>query len=235
MPIVTTNLWEEGDVPTAAQLNAPYNDAQTATADIDSTNTKDNWITVQHFDNATPCNILYDFVYDGTSEFSTSSTSYVVIDSFGGDPTDIVLNYQPNQYEVLRVEASGLVTDTEAVKTYDNTLPVGQRGNPNYYAFQILLYYNVGGPTLTVSLGEWGYSFTSVGGDGRYYTAVNGAPENTGVPLAYQTFQFSTTFGNTLTAGSITYEKLELRAKVYDGANTLKISRNNLIAVRARH
>lgn len=235
MPIVKTNLWEEGDVPTAAQLNAPYNDSQTATADIDALNTRDNWITVHHFNNANPCNILFDFVYDGTSDFQTSSTSYVLIDSTGVDPAKIDLNYSPNQYEVLRIEASGLVDDIEAINTYDNTLPAGQRGNPNYYAFQILLYYNIGGGTLTTSLGEWGYSFTSAGGDGRYYTAVNGAPENTGVPLAYQTFQFSTALVNTLTAGSITYEKLELRCKVYDGANTLSITRNNMIAVRARH
>lgn len=235
MPIVPNNLWEEGDVPTAAELNAPYDAVASASNSIDSSNTNDNWITIQHFATGTPCNQLFDKVYDGTSQFSTNSATYVTIDSAGGDPTECVLNYQPNQHEILRLEASGLITNIEATTTYDNTAPAGQQGWNNYYAFRLLLYYNDGGGTLTLSLGEWGYSFTSACGDGRYYTAVDGSPEQTGVALGFQTFQFSTLYRYNGQPGTRTLEKVALQAKVYNLGNTLKVSRNNIIAVRGRH
>ena len=110
-------------------------------------------------------------------------------------------------------------------------MPVGQRGNPNYYAFRLLLTYNDGAGSLTQSLGEWGYSFTSSGGDGRFYTVSDGAPENTGNPIGYQTFQFSTCLQYTGTTGVRTYEKIELQCKVYKAVNTLAVQRNNIIAV----
>ena len=235
MPIAKSNIWEEGDVPSAAELNGPYDDVVSASAILDSTNTRDNWITIAHLTPkaAQPCNALFDKDYDGTSQFVTTSTSYVTIDSAGGDPTEAVLNFNPNVNEILRVEASGLVTNIEVTKSYDNTQPAGTRGDSNYYAFRILLYYNTGGGTLTLSLGEWGYSFTASGGDGRYYTAADGLPENTGQPIAFQTFQFSTIFRNN-TSG-VTWEKVALQCKVNDSANTLRISRNNILAVRGRH
>ena len=238
MPIVSQNLWEEGDVPKAAELNAPYDDTATASAAIDALNTRDNWITIKHFGpkllvGGAPCNAILDKVYDGTSQFVTNSTSYVTIDSAGGNPTECILNYTPEQYEILRVEASALVTNIIAVQTYDNTLPVGSRGDANYYSFRLLLYFNTGGPTGTITLGEWGYSFTSAGGDGRYFTGANGAAENTGVPLGLQTVQFSTVFRQN-TAGT-TFEKIALQVQVNNALNTVKISRNNIVAVRGKH
>ena len=235
MSIVKQNLWEEGDVPQAAGLNAPYDAVATASASVDATNTRDNWITIQHFATGNPCNALFDKVYDGTSQFSTTSTSYVTIDSAGGDPTICALGYQPNQYEILRLEASGLVTNIDVAKTYDNTQPVGTRGNSNYYAFRLLLTYDDGAGPVTTSLGEWGYSFTSSGGDGRYYTTNDGTPEETGVPIAYQTFQFSTLVRYVGAPATRTYTSVALQCKVNDAANTLKVSRNNIIAIRGRH
>lgn len=234
MPTVSNNVWYEGEVPTAAELNAPYDAIATASAGLNGDNCKDNWITIYHF-GTEPCNNLYSFVYDGTSDFSTSSTSYVTINSTGVNPSEITLNYVPNQYEVLRIEISGLVTDIDAAVTYDTALPAGQRGNPNYYAFRLLLTYNDGGGNLTQSIGEWGYSFTTAGGDGRYYTTLPGDPEETGVPLGFQTFQASTLYLYTGTTGVRTLVKLELQAKVYDASNVLKVSRNNIVAVRAKH
>lgn len=233
MPIVKQNLWEEGDVPQAADLNAPYDNVATASAALDALNTRDNCITVKHFATGKPCNAIFDKVYDGTSQFSTNSTSYVTIDSAGGDPTECVLNYTTNQFEVLRLEASALVTNIEATKSFDTALPVGTRGDCNYYSFRLLLYYNTGGGTLTLSLGEWAYSFTSSCGEGRYYTANAGVIENTGVPLGFQTVQFSTVFR--ANSAGVTYEKVALQVQVNDAANTVKVSRNNIVAVRGRH
>ena len=235
MPIVKNNLFVDGDIPTAAELNQPYDDAQTASAAVDSTNTKDNWITIKHFNTGAPCNQLFDYIYDGTSSWSSSATSYTTIDSPGGDPSDIVLNYQPNTFEMLRVEASGLVTAIEAESTY-NSAAIPPNGDRNYYAFRLLLTYDDGGAPITISLGEWGYSFTSMaGGTSRYYTAADGSPSNTGVPLGYQTFQFSTCLFYGGAPATRTYQKIELQAKVNYNGNTLVVTRNNILAVRAKH
>tara|TARA_R110000822_G_scaffold20605_7_gene65919 strand:- start:487 stop:1188 length:702 start_codon:yes stop_codon:yes gene_type:complete len=233
MPIVKQNLWEEGDVPQAAELNGPYDGIATASTAIDQSNTRDNWITIKHFAAGKPCNELFDKVYDGTSQFSTNSTSYVTIDSAGGDPTECVLNYTTNNNEIIRVEASALVTNIDATKSFDTALPIGTRGDCNYYSFRLLLYYNTGAGTLTLSLGEWGYSFTSSCGEGRYYTANAGTIENTGVPLGFQTVQFSTVFR--ANSPGVNYEKIALQVQVNDAANIVKVSRNNIVVVRGRH
>ena len=51
MPIVTNNVWQEGDVPTATELNQPYDGV--AAANITPDNTKDNWVTYHHFKSGT--------------------------------------------------------------------------------------------------------------------------------------------------------------------------------------
>lgn len=234
MAIVKNNFFIDDEVPTAAELNQPYDDAATQTADIDADNVSENWITNYHFTNTNSCNVLYDHIYDGVSEFSSSSTSYVTIDSTGSDPAEVTLNYSPDQYEVLRVEASALVTNIEADQTYDST--TATRGDWNYYAFRLLLTYNDGGASSTITLGEWGYSFTSMaGGDRRDNNVANGLPGLTGVPLGFQTVQFSTFNRYNGSSGTRTYEKIELQAKINRGTgNVLKVSRNNIIAVRAR-
>ena len=235
MAIVKNNFFEDGDVPTAAELNQPYDDAATVTATLGPENVADNWITVKHI-NAQPAGVfnkLYKFIYEGTSQFSTTSTSYVTVNSTGANPSEVILGYQPEQHEIYRVECSGLVTNIDATQTYDSTAgpPSGDR---NYYAFRLLLTYDDGAGPLTLNLGEWGYSFTSMaGGTSRYYTAANGLAENTGVPLGYQTFQFSKVFKHNGATGARTLTKIELQAKVNYNGNTLKVSRNNIVVVRA--
>ena len=68
MPIVKTSLLQDGDTPVAATLNQPYDDVATASATIDNTNTRDNWITRFHFAGNNACNDLYTFKYQGTAE-----------------------------------------------------------------------------------------------------------------------------------------------------------------------
>jgi len=233
MPIVKNNLFEDGDIPTGAQLNQPYDDVATASGNIDTENTADNWITIAHLQDPNALNQIYDFVYDGTTPEEITSTSYVPIQNVAPNYSEVTLNYQPEQYEVLRVECSGLVGNTTIENTYDSAaLP--PNGDRNYYAFRLSLFYNDGGPTSQLTIGEWGYSFTTMaGGTSRYETSANGQPENTGVPLSYQTFQFSGLYIENAGAGR-TLEKIELQAKVNYSGNTLRITRNNIIAVRAR-
>jgi len=230
MTIIKTNFFEEDDIPTAAQLNQPFVDLATASADIQPENTAQNWITRAHMSPTLACNKLYSFKYEGTGPFATSSTSYVTINN--GSASEATLNYAPNKYEILRIEASGLVTDIDCQISYDNT-DTGNEGKHNYYAFQLLLTYNDGAGSLTTSLGEWGYSFTTSTGVARYWTTNTGVVSNTGTPLGYQTFQFSTTLQYTGTSGARTYEKISLQTKVYNASNKLKVTRNNIVAVMA--
>lgn len=232
MPIANNVLFEDGDIPTAAELNTPYDEAATVTQNLDDENTADNWITIAHVGSNTQLNSLYDFTDTANTSFSTSSTSYVTVNNTA--LSEVSLGYSPDQYEILRVEAGGLQSNSEVEQTYDSTA-VPPNGNRNYYAFRLLLTYNDGAGSLTKSLGEWGYTFTSMtGGSDRYYTATNGLPQETGVPLAYQTFQFSTCEIYNGAGGTRTYEKIELQCKVNYSGNILRISRNNIIVVRAR-
>ena len=232
MPIVNTNYFQEDDVPTAVQLNQPFNDLATASAGIEPINTAPNWVTRKHMsDSATVCNDIYSKIDDATSSFTTSSTTYVTINN--SSLTEVTLNYQPEQYEILRANASGLVTGIDVNINFNDQLPAGDKGKPNYYAFQLLLEYNEGGPTQQLSLGEWGYSFTNLSG-GRSYTTNGGTSVRTGTPIAFQTFQFSTLYRYNGASGTRTYEKLILQCKVYDASNTLAISRNAAYAIRAK-
>jgi len=235
MAIVNNNFFEDGDIPTAAELNQPYDSAATQTGVLDPANTADNWITIAHIDNTATgvCNKLFDFVYDGTAQFITNSTSYVTVNSTGIQPSECILGYQPERDEVCRIECSGLITNVDVENNYDSTA-VPPNGDRNYYAFQLLLTYDDGAGPLTLVIGEWGYSFTSMaGGTSRYWTTNDGLPENTGVGLGFQTFQFSKMLKYNGVTGIRTYTKVELQAKVNYAPNTLKVSRNNIIAVRA--
>ncbi len=233
MGTVKNNFFVDDEVPTAAELNQPYDDAATQTADIDADNVSENWITNYHFTGQSSCNQLYDHTYTGDTEDVINSTSYVTIDTTGSDAAEVTLNYQPDRYEVLRVEASALVSRIGANSTYDSS--TATRGDRNYYAFRLLLTYNDGGASTTTTIGEWGYSFTSMaGGNRRSFTATDGLPDETGVPLAFQTVQFSTFYRYNGAPGTRTFEKIELQAKVNYGSNNLRLTRNNIIAVRAR-
>lgn len=230
MPIVKNNLFENGDIPTAAELNQPYDDAATASANLDTDNVADNWITISHVNNFQDLNRLYFYKYDDQTAAEITSTSYVTINN-APNYSIVNLGYQPEVGEVLRVESCGLQANSEAEQTYDSTSAT--RGDRNYYAFRLSLFYNDGGATSQLILGEWGYTFTSMaGGNSRSWTTNNGLPYNTGVPLAYQTFQFSCLHRNQVFGR--TFEKIELQAKVNYGGNTLRITRNNIIAVRAQ-
>ncbi len=231
MAIVKNNLFEDGEIPTAAQLNQPYDDAATITQDLDTDNTDDNWITINHLASQTGINQLFSFNYTGNVQEEITSASYVPIQNDGGAYSIATLGYAPEVNEILRVESCGLQSASIATQTYDSTSAT--RGDRNYYAFRLVLFYNDGGATTFLTLGEWGYTFTSMaGGNSRVWTTNNGLAKETGVPLAYQTFSFSCVHINK--AVGRTFEKIELQAKVNYTSNTLKLTRNNIIAVRGQ-
>ena len=138
MPIVNTNYFQEDAVPTAAQLNQPYDQLATASTGIEPINTAPNWVTRKHMSqSATVCNDIYAKIDNASTSFTTSSTTYVTINN--SSLTEVILNYQPEQYEILRANASGLVTNIDVNVNFNNQLPAADQGKPNYYAFQLLL------------------------------------------------------------------------------------------------
>lgn len=232
MPLVQTQtIFDGGDVPTAAQLNAPYDDAQTVSNDIDTDNTASGWLTWRHLDtaltNVPVANKILSYQNATTTVTSYNNTSYTTITQ-GGNPAQITLNITPNVGEVLRWEASGIGAQHELTTDYDYAgLPAGNKGKPNYYAFRLLLNHTTGGVPGTIVLGEWGYSFTSK----KSGTLTNTISQPLGGALNWQTFQFSTCWRVDQTR---LLNNVQLQCKVFDNTNTLKIERHQLALVRGK-
>lgn len=227
MGIANKQHFNEGDIPTAAQLNAGYDSLQTQSAQINDNNTASGWITARHIYNAAPAaNVLKSYMNPTTTLTAYNSTTYTTI-SQGGNPCEATLGYQPNQWEITRFSASGLVGTLICNTTYDY---VGANvGKPNYYAFRMLLTYDAGAGDVTETIGEWGYSFTP-----QSRLISDTTPGNYGElnPIQWQTFQFSTLRQHNGASGAVTYKKVELQIKVFDNTNTVRIARHQIFAVR---
>lgn len=227
MGIANKQHFNEGDIPTAAQLNAGYDSLQTQSAQINDNNTASGWITARHIYNAAPAaNVLKSYMNPTTTLTAYNSTTYTTI-SQGGNPCEITLGYQPNQWEITRFSASGLVGTLICNTTYDY---VGANvGKPNYYAFRMLLTYDAGAGDVTETIGEWGYSFTP-----QSRLISDTTPGNYGElnPIQWQTFQFSTLRQHNGASGAVTYKKVELQIKVFDNTNTVRIARHQIFAIR---
>lgn len=236
MSTVNKEFFEAGEVLTAAALNKPYDDLATASSQIDDSNCATGFITSKHMDlTSQNCNQFY-FYQNPTyvQQAYTSSTWTTITD--GITLCEVALNYQPEQYEILRVSGGGLVTEVECIDDFDyipdptppGWLPGPNLGKPNYYAFRIVLNYNDGAGTLQKILGYWGYSFTSNSYE-KYYTAKL----NTDFAHQFQPFAFSDLEQYSGTTGVRTYEKLILQVAVFQsGINTVQISRHQLQAIR---
>lgn len=227
MGIANKQHFNEGDIPTAAQLNAGYDSLQTQSAQINDNNTASGWITARHIYNAAPAaNVLKSYLNPTTTLTAYNSTTYTTI-SQGGNPCEVTLGYQPNQWEITRFSASGLVGTLICNTTYDY---VGANvGKPNYYAFRMLLTYDAGAGDVTETIGEWGYSFTP-----QSRLISDTTPGNYGElnPIQWQTFQFSTLRQHNGASGAVTYKKVELQIKVFDNTNTVRIARHQIFAIR---
>ena len=232
MPLVTNKTtFEPGDVPTAAQLNAPYDTLASVSDDIDGTNTATGWITWRHTeagDTGSPvANQLFQYYNDTTTETLYNNTTYTTITQ-GGNPAQINLSITPEIGECIRFSASGMTGNHTVTTDYDYAgLPGGNKGKPNFYAFRLLLNVTIGGGASTVNLGEWGYSFT---------TKKDGTLTNTiGNPISpdinWQPFAFSTVYRITQVQ---TLNNVQLQVKVFSNANSVSIERHQLYAIRAK-
>ena len=211
--------YTQGEVPTATELNAPYDDLATASASVEADNTASNWATIKHFDtSANQCNRLYDFSYTGTSVHTINSTTYTTINVVSLSEINFS-GFFPDADEATRFVASGLVRDTT----------VGaDEGSSNYYAFRLLLTYSDnGGADVTTTIGEWGYSLTAR----ALVTDQSGGIAN---EIQYQTFQFSAVRRYDGTTGVREYKKIELQCKVNNALNSVDISRNQNFVISGR-
>ena len=232
MSTVEKTFFEPDQIPTAAELNKVYDDLQTASAALDESNQAAGWLTYKHLDNPNllrPMNALGLFFYDGgggPTTYNLASWNPVVNDL--GNPTEINLFYFPKSAEILRLHMSGLTGAHDVANDYDF---VGANlGRPNYYAFRIrVTFSDSGGPDQSLIAGYWGYSFTT-NGLNRYNT-TNAIP---GLTINWQTFQASTIVKYMGADNVRQYKKAILEVFVFDPANTLSITRQQLHSVRAK-
>jgi len=104
MPLITTlKNFQPGDIPTATQLNAPYNELATDSAAIDGSNAASGWATHRHLQNPI-ANSAKEYENSNFVETTYNNTTYQTI-SQGGQPAEIILNYTPDLYDCIRFEA----------------------------------------------------------------------------------------------------------------------------------
>ena len=227
MTLVSKKTFQPGDIPSAAELNAPYDDLATATGAIAGDNTATGWITHRH----TEVDKTGQPVFNACSQYnqpagitSYNNTAYQTI-TYLGSPAQITLGYTPDVGEVVRFAASGMVGENDVTIDYDY---VGANaGKPNFYAFRLLLNHTTGGIGGTINLGEWGYSFT---------TKTNGPLTSVITPniagrIHWQPFAFSTLYHQ---QSIRTLNSVELQCKVFDNTNLLRIERHQLYAIRGK-
>jgi hypothetical protein len=232
MPIVDKQVFEAGDIPTAAELNEVYDDLAAASASIDSDNTAAGWLTHKHLDDPSslkPVNKLYAYQNAESTAVAYTSTSWTEVEDSLGAICEVDLNYLPNESEIIRIHISGLVSVNTVVKDYDF---VGtDLGKPNYYAFRIkLTYSDSGGADQYYYPGYWGYSFTTNNGSNRYETVST----PTGPSIDWQTFQAATIYKYLGTTGVREWKKATLEVALFSNANTLRITRHSIQVIRGK-
>ena len=233
MPLVSNKKhFLSGDVPTASELNAPYDSLASQSGQIDSQNTATGWMTYKHYeagDTGAPVfNQMFQYNNPTQTETFYNNTTYQTI-SQGGNPAQITLNITPIAGELIRFSASGMVGDHTVAIDYDYAgLPGGNFGKPNFYAFRLLLNYSDSGVPGTLNLGEWGYSFTTKK-DGTLTSTIT--PTISG-PINWQAFAFSTVYRHSVSSRLLL--SVELQCKVFDNTNSLSIERHQLYAIRGK-
>lgn len=233
MAIVEKEFFEPDEVPTATQLNAPYDALAVASAAIDETNEGAGWLTFKHLDSPStlnPINKLFCYEHIGSVARTYNNEAYESVKSPApaSAPCEVALAYFPLENEIIRIHISGLVGQNTVEDDYD--FVGADLGRPNYYAFRInITFSDSGGPDQALIAGYWGYSFTTNGLNRYFTTSTQNGPE-----INWQTFQASTIVKYTGTTGVRQYKKATLEVALFDGTNTLSITRHQIQVIRAK-
>ena len=223
MAIIKNKHFEEGVAPLAADLNAVYDTL--ATDSVQAINTAKKWAIRDHLNPAaTKLNhIWWDDYPEGGTIFSTNSATLVTITNDPGQPTEVLPNYTAQNVILLRVLATGNVTDNIIATFGDGG---GGQSYFDLYQFSIKVTYNT---TLTTEMCYGNYSFTSLAG-----VRITNPPAVNFLNKPINWRNFSIGGIRTFPAGTV-INKVELQCKVGNTGNTLKIGRNNLSVIIAEN
>jgi len=225
--IQSKTYFVNGGVPTAAQLNAPYDDL--ASTSVNSDNTATGWITWKHLvtpsSAATVFNDIYEYSNPTTTQTNYNSTTYVPV-AQGGNNCRVTLGFTPAAFEGIRFGGSLLVGTHDVATDYDYG---ASNGKPNFYAFRIIVNATFNSVASDRIVGEWGYSFTT-----KTYGPLSsggGGPQLAG-NIQWQTGQFSGMYWANNNATTFNYA--ELQVKVQNNTNTVGIVRHAIQVVRGK-
>lgn len=226
MAFIKRKKFKNGDVPTASQLNDPYD--QLTASKVEPDNTKPNWATRYHFNRNAPnrfANTISQYEYTGSGQYISNSTAYSTVIN-AGNPSRLTINKTVNNASIIRFQTSGLIGEPVVNDDGDGTAGTASY---NCIGLRLLMTYNIGGGSLTEVVAECGYSFNR---RSRLTVVSTGLDK----PLWWRSF--SLTGIKLVNVSNFTIEKVELQAKVgpNGGAgNTLSIERNNIIAMISEH
>lgn len=216
---ITNQYFGEGEAPSAADLNAVY--GSVAGDDVEDVNLDTEWAQREHFDTTNSITSLYTFDYDGTTDWSTSSTTMTTIENVASTPSKVTPNYSTHGNVVVRVHASGLVGTLAMTPGVNDGNGTTAQINKNTYAFQLKMSLNSSGTPSTVTVANCTYSFTKK-------AALTTETDAYGAWIQWRSFSFSGLY--TLVAGNV-IDSIELQACVGDTGNTLNIRHNHIQAI----
>jgi len=208
-----------GEIPSAAQLNAVYDSV--AGDSVENVNFDTEWANRKHFSPSNSITHLYNFDYDGTVDWTTTSTTFTTIENVASTPSKVTPNYSTHSDVVVRVHASGLVGQLSMAPGVNDGNGTSGQINKNTYAFRLFMSLNGSGTPTTVDIANCTYSFTkkaAITTTTQYYTAW----------IQWRSFAFTGLY--TLAAGNV-IDSIELQACVGDSGNTLNIQHNHIQAI----
>ncbi len=201
-----------GQAPSASELNAVYDSVAADT--IQDVNLDTEWAQRKHFSSSNSITSLYTFDYDGTTDWSTTSTTFTTIENVAPTKSKVTPNYSTHGDVVVRFHASGLIS-TVALDTDDGDGTFAEI-EYNTYAFRLLVSLNSSASTVDVA--NCTYSFTP---KGAYTTEATG----TQLEMNYVTFAFSGMYS--LASGNV-IDAVELQACVGLAGNEINIQHNHI-------
>lgn len=215
---ISNQYFGEGQAPTAPQLNAVYDSV--AGDDVEDVNLDTEWAQREHFSSTNSIVNLYTFDYDGTADWTASSTSFTTIENVALTPSKVEPNYSTHANVVVRVQASGLVAEG-SLDVDDGDGTSGQI-NRNTYAFRLFMSLNSSGTPTTVDVANCTYSFTP---KAAVTTPESGYDSGMRNVIQYRSFCFSGLY--TLASGNV-IDSIELQACVGHSGNTINIQHNHI-------
>lgn len=218
---ITNQYFGDGEAPSAADLNAVYDSV--AGDNVEDVNLDTEWAQRKHFSSSNSITSLYNFDYDGTTDFTVSSTAWTTIENVSSIESKVSPNYSSHGNVVVRVHASGLIAEG-SLDVDDGNGTTGEIDH-NTFAFRLYMSLNSSGTPSTVTIANCTYSFTQKAAittpEGAYDRGLRDV-------IQYRNFAFSGLY--TLVAGNV-IDSIELQACVGHSGNTIDIQHNHIQAI----